>query len=173
MRNGFSSLNENDVLQIALLVEALDKSSFDLLQLDVGDLKLTLSKGGLPVSSGAPPQLTNAAAPPSTAPEVKTQQASPIAAAAKVERRLQDGTFDVCAPIVGLFYSKPDPTAAPFVGVGAKVTKDTTVGLIEVMKVFNAVPAGADGVIIEICVEEAQFVEFDQVLFRIQPDVLS
>jgi acetyl-CoA carboxylase biotin carboxyl carrier protein len=70
---------------------------------------------------------------------------------------------------MGRFYSKPDPSAAPFVSVGAKVEADATVGLIEVMKLFNAVGAGISGIVTEICVEDAQFVEYGQVLLRIQP----
>ena len=75
----------------------------------------------------------------------------------------------VVAPLLGRFYSRPEPGAPPFVSVGSEVTEDTTVGLIEVMKTFNAVRAGTDGVIVEICVDDAQFVEYGEALFRVQP----
>jgi acetyl-CoA carboxylase biotin carboxyl carrier protein len=50
------------------------------------------------------------------------------------------------------------------------VSKDATVGLIEVMKVFNAVTAGVEGIIAEVCVQNGQFVEYGQPLFLVTPD---
>ena len=71
---------------------------------------------------------------------------------------------------MGRFYAKPEPGAAPFVTLGAKVDADASVGLIEVMKVFNSVRAGVSGIITEICVQDAQFIEYGQILFRIRPE---
>ena len=68
-----------------------------------------------------------------------------------------------------MFYARPEPGAPPFVVIGAEVKKDTTVCLIEVMKTFNAMNAGVNGVITEICAEDAQLVEYGQVLFRVRP----
>ena len=71
--------------------------------------------------------------------------------------------------MIGRFYAKPEPGAAPFVSVGTEVTPDSTVALIEVMKVFTAVRAGVKGVVAEICVQDEQLVEYGQVLIRIRP----
>jgi acetyl-CoA carboxylase biotin carboxyl carrier protein len=71
--------------------------------------------------------------------------------------------------MMGRFYAKPEPGAAPFVTVGSEVNADTTVGLVEVMKVFTAVRAGVSGVIAEICVQDAEFIEYGHVLFRVRP----
>jgi acetyl-CoA carboxylase biotin carboxyl carrier protein len=76
----------------------------------------------------------------------------------------------VKAPMVGTFYAQPEPGAPPYVAVGSHVDEDTTMGLVEVMKVFNAVRAGASGTVAEILVQNAQFVEFGQTLFFIKPD---
>ena len=76
----------------------------------------------------------------------------------------------VYAPMVGTFYAAPEPSAPPFTEVGARVDEDATVGLIEVMKVFNSIRAGANGVIEQILVQNAQFVEYGQALFLIRPD---
>jgi acetyl-CoA carboxylase biotin carboxyl carrier protein len=76
----------------------------------------------------------------------------------------------VRAPITGIFYRAPSPGAAPFVEVGQRVTLDDTIGLIEVMKLMNNVPAGMTGTVVEICVENEQLVEFEQVLVRIEPE---
>jgi biotin carboxyl carrier protein len=70
---------------------------------------------------------------------------------------------------LGTFYVAPEPGAPPFVQVGQQITEDTTVGLIEVMKVFNSVRATVKGTIVELVVQNGQFVEFGQVLFIVKP----
>jgi acetyl-CoA carboxylase biotin carboxyl carrier protein len=77
--------------------------------------------------------------------------------------------MEIKSQIMGMFYSQPEPGSPPFVSIGAEVEEDTTVCLIEVMKTFNAMTAGVKGVITEVCVKNAQLVEYGQVLFRIRP----
>jgi acetyl-CoA carboxylase biotin carboxyl carrier protein len=69
----------------------------------------------------------------------------------------------------GRFYAQPEPGTAPFVALGAMAREDTMVALIEVMKVFNTVPAGVSGVVTEICVQDAEIIEYGQVMFRVRP----
>jgi len=73
------------------------------------------------------------------------------------------------APMLGVFYRSPSPGAPPFVDVGTRVETDTSVCLIEVMKMMNSVPAGVAGTIAEVHVENAQAVEYGQPLFRVEP----
>jgi acetyl-CoA carboxylase biotin carboxyl carrier protein len=73
------------------------------------------------------------------------------------------------APMLGTFYRAEAPGAAPFVDVGSRVSPDTTVCLIEVMKMMNSIPAGVEGTIVEVCAENAALVEFGQPLFRVEP----
>jgi acetyl-CoA carboxylase biotin carboxyl carrier protein len=73
------------------------------------------------------------------------------------------------APMLGTFYRAEAPGAAPFVEVGSHVSPETTVCLIEVMKMMNSIPAGVEGTIIEVCAENAALVEFGQPLFRVEP----
>jgi len=171
MSNAFDLLSENEVRQITSLVDTLEQSTFDFLQLELGDMKLTIGKGNAPVPAGsAVAQVAPAVAAVAAAP-VSVALAAPAAAvpATKSESPDQDGTIAVVAPIMGRFYAKPEPGAAAFVSLGATVDADASVGLIEVMKVFNAVRAGVSGVVTEICVQDAQFIEYGQVLFRIRP----
>lgn len=174
MSNAFGSLNDDEIKQMARLIEALEQSTFDYLQLEVGDLKVTIGKGSVPPNGVAP--TVSAAAAPAAAPAPQlhaapraTPQAAPPAQPAKDEATAADGTVAITAPIIGRYYAQPEPGAPPFVTVGATVTEDTTVGLIEVMKTFNAVRAGVSGVIAELCVADAQLVEYGQVLFRVRP----
>lgn len=164
-------LSDLDVDRIIELVEALDRSNFDSLQLDVGRFRLTLGKGAI----GEPTASATAAAigdpSPSLAPAASAAAPAPPApkpAAPKPAPASDPSLVEVRSPIMGLFYSRPDPGSPPFVAVGAAVEEGTTVGLIEVMKVFNAVQAGAKGVIAEICVEDAQTIDIGQTLFRIR-----
>ncbi len=176
MTNVLSSLSDDEVRQIAQLVETLDRSTFDFLQVEMGELKLTIGKGAAPPTIGATapvaavqpaPAAAVALAPAvAVAPLAVPVQSPPVARSTAPS---QDGTVAIVAPIMGRFYAQPEPGAAPFVSVGAAVHKDTTVGLIEVMKVFNAVPAGVSGIVTEICVQDAEIIEYGQVIFRVRP----
>ncbi|MFM8271029.1 MAG: acetyl-CoA carboxylase biotin carboxyl carrier protein, partial [Gemmata sp.] len=73
------------------------------------------------------------------------------------------------SPMVGTFYSKPDPKKPDFVSVGSKVAPATTVCTIEAMKTYNPVAAECSGTVEEVCVKSGDFVEYGTVLFRISP----
>ena len=91
---------------------------------------------------------------------------SPIS---NLQSQSANGATTIDAPMLGTFYRAEAPGAEPFVDVGAKVSADTTVCLIEVMKMMNSIPAGVEGTIVEVCAENAQLVEFGQPLFRVEP----
>ena len=74
---------------------------------------------------------------------------------------------EVPAPMVGVFYAAPAPGDEPFVHVGSKVKAGETLCIIEAMKVLNEVTAEADGEVLEICVADADLVEFGSCLMRI------
>ena len=166
-------LSEDDVLHILKLI---DESKFDYFQLEVGELKITVSKGE-PIPLNSSPQQVVATPPP--APVSAKTAAPPAAAAAapaaqtapaSVEARAAaEGLLTVTAPLLGTFYVAPEPGAPPFTHVGANVTEDTTVGLIEVMKVFNSVRASVKGTIVEVVAQNGQFVEYGQTLFLVKP----
>ncbi|MEX0804067.1 MAG: acetyl-CoA carboxylase biotin carboxyl carrier protein [Candidatus Binatia bacterium] len=159
-------LSEDDVLHILKLI---DESKFDYFQLEVGELKITVSKGDpIPMNSApqtvtAGPAATPTAARVAPAPAVQTQSSNAQARAAA------EGLASITAPILGTFYVAPEPGAAPFTQVGATITEDTTVGLIEVMKVFNSVRAGVKGTVVEVVAQNGQFVEYGQTLFLVKP----
>jgi len=168
-------LSEDDVLHILKLI---DESKFDYFQLEVGELKITVSKGE-PIPLNSSPQQVPTATTAPAAPVSAKPAAAPAAAAAtpaaqtapaSVEARAAaEGLLTVTAPLLGTFYVAPEPGAPPFTHVGANVTEDTTVGLIEVMKVFNSVRAGVKGTIVEAVAQNGQFVEYGQTLFLVKP----
>ena len=161
-------LSEDDVLHILKLI---DESKFDYFQLEVGELKITVSKGDpIPLTGGAPQPVSVAPAPSAAvAAAPKPAPASTAAAPAVKPAAVPEGMLAITAPLLGTFYVAPEPGAPPFVSVGQQVTEDTTCGLIEVMKVFNSVRATVKGTIVEVVAQNGQFVEFGQPLFIVKP----
>ena len=76
---------------------------------------------------------------------------------------------EIKSPMVGTFYAAPEPGADPYLKVGARVSAGQTVCIIEAMKIMNEIEAEFGGVVREILVEDAQAVEFGQVLYRVDP----
>jgi acetyl-CoA carboxylase biotin carboxyl carrier protein len=164
-------LTEDDVLEILKLFE---QSKFDFLQLQQGERKITVSKGGYvavaealaPVMPAQPATATAAAAPsPAHARAAPASAPASTPAAAVVE-----GLVPVTAPMVGKFYSAPSPSDPPYVEVGSAVGAGATVGLIEVMKVFTSIKTEIAGTIERVLVGNGDFVEFGQPLFLIRPN---
>ena len=158
-------LTEDDVLHILKLI---DESKFDYFQLEVGELKITVSKGEPIPLTAAPQTTTGAQVPSASAPKAAVSTAAPSTAVAKPVT-IPEGMLPITAPLLGTFYVAPEPGAPPFVKVGQQITEDATVGLIEVMKVFNSVRAAVSGTIVEAVAQNGQFVEFGQTLFIVKP----
>ncbi len=163
-------LSEDDVLHILKLI---DESKFDYFQLEVGELKITVSKGD-PLPPTPAPQ--NAAAAPASVstPAAAAKHAAGTATTPDPPQppkaaAIPPGLMPITAPLLGTFYVASEPGAPPFVKVGDTVNEDTTVGLIEVMKVFNSVRSGVNGVVTEAVAQNGQFVEHGQTLFLVKP----
>jgi acetyl-CoA carboxylase biotin carboxyl carrier protein len=163
-------LTEDDVLEILKLFE---QSKFDFLQLEQGERKITVSKGGyVSARADAVPAAAVARPLPASGPAAQAAPAgSPAPEPAAPERPAPEAVLlPVTAPMVGKFYAAPSPSDPPFVVSGSKVAAGATVGLIEVMKVFASIKTETAGVIEDILVSNGQFVEFGQTLFWIRPD---
>ena len=154
-------LSDDDVLEILKLFE---QSSFDFLELQHGERRITVSKGGFAVIAGAP---VVAAVPPAVAVSPTPSAPSP---APQPQATAAEGLVPVTAPMVGKFYAAPSPADLPYVQVGTKVEVGGTVGLIEVMKVFTSIKTEIAGTIEQIMVGNGDFVEFGQTLFLLRPD---
>jgi acetyl-CoA carboxylase biotin carboxyl carrier protein len=163
-------LTEDDVLEILKMFE---QSKFDFLQLEHGERKITVSKGGY--VGGADTAAARAA--------VAVPVAAPVAAVASLSRaalatspakpdlsQADSGLVPVTAPMVGKFYAAASPSDPPYVLPGSQVAAGATVGLIEVMKVFASIKTEVAGTIEKILVTDGQFVEFGQPLFLVRPE---
>lgn len=149
----------DDILAIARLIES--GSRFTEFRLRSGDIEVEVKRAnGAIVPAGA-------------APAAGLAEPAPSASATLAGGGLPDlprGTRVVRSPMVGTFYSAPEPGAAPFVGPGSRVEPDTIVCIIEVMKLMNSVVAGVAGVVTHVFVENAAMVEHGQPLVAIRPE---
>ncbi|MCE4956092.1 acetyl-CoA carboxylase biotin carboxyl carrier protein [Macrococcoides caseolyticum] len=95
----------------------------------------------------------------------KRELEHPTATEPKVQT---DNVKTINAPMVGTFYKSPSPESAPYVVVGDQVNPDSTVCILEAMKLFNEIQAEISGEIVEILVEDGQMVEYGQPLFKVK-----
>jgi acetyl-CoA carboxylase biotin carboxyl carrier protein len=104
------------------------------------------------------------AQPQVTAPSVtpKSEKSSTAESSAK--------TVEIKSPMIGTFYRSSSPDTPPFVSVGDKVSKGQTVCIIEAMKLFNEIESEVSGTIVKVMIENSSPVEYDQVLFVVEPD---
>src|SRR3954470_12244 len=147
-----------DVGTVRELVELMDKFDLGEVDLNDGDQRIRLRKNRFVAAAAAP---VPAAAPPP--PSANSQPVAPPPAAPT--RKL----LEIKSELVGTFYAKPAPDKDDYVKVGARVTPDTVVCKVEAMKIFNDITAKCTGTVAEVCVKNSEFVEFDQVLFRVDP----
>jgi acetyl-CoA carboxylase biotin carboxyl carrier protein len=101
---------------------------------------------------------------------VRGEEPHPAADPPPPDRRTENGDLrTIDSPMLGTFYRAEGPGQPPFVEVGSHVDADTTVCIIEVMKMMNSVPAGIEGTIEEVVPGNAELVEYGAPLFRVRP----
>ncbi len=142
------------------ILKLIDGSDFTEMKLEMGDLKLELRKGPLSQPFHLGPNTPAEGIPPQP-PAPPAAVVAPVIASG--------GGSEIPAPLLGTFWHAPRPGADPFVKPGDTVTADTVIGIIEVMKLMNSVPAGVAGTVLEICAPNGELVEHGQCLIRIQP----
>ena len=144
--------------EIKTIVQLMAENDLTEFKIESEEYNLCIKRGGAavaPVAAAAPAPVA-VAAPVAAAPSPAV--AAPAAPAP--EKVIE-------SPLVGTFYRSASPEAAPFVQVGSKVSEDTTICIIEAMKVMNEIKAEKSGIIKEILVENGQPVEYGQPIFVI------
>jgi acetyl-CoA carboxylase biotin carboxyl carrier protein len=151
-----------DVRRIRQLVELMKEHDLAEIDLQQGDVRVQLRRGGsgLPTVVGVP-QAIAVPAPVVAAPP------TPAADTSGTSEGNAKGIALIKSPMVGTFYAAPDPDSPPFVKVGDHIGPETTVCIVEAMKVFNQIPAETSGRIIAVLAENGAPVEFGQPLFRV------
>jgi acetyl-CoA carboxylase biotin carboxyl carrier protein len=156
-----------DIRKLKELVRLMVEN--DLSELDLKDQEetVTIKRGATSGVQVAPPMVSAAAQRPPAAWTGDEPAGTPNGAAPHAAE--DAGLAAVESPMVGTFYSSPNPDAGPFVQVGATVGPETTVCLIEAMKVFNEIKAECSGVVERVLVSSGEAVEFGQKLFLVRP----
>ena len=144
------------------LIDLVSESEVSELEITEAEGKVRIVKGGGSVMVSAP-QVVHSAPAVAAAPVA----AAPAVAASAPAAPAQEAGTPVKSPMVGTFYAASAPGAAPYVTVGATVKKGQTLCIIEAMKLLNEIEAECDGVVKQILVENAEPVEYGQVLFVI------
>ena len=167
-----TAFSYQDLLQIVDLIKT--SAQFNEFHLKVGDIELDIRRG-VPAAAPAAPALASNAAPATPLPTSATPAVAvpPPATVAEPHRSaplaFPAGSVLVKSPMVGTFYRSPEPGAHAFTEVGARVTAESIVGIVEVMKLMNSIPAGQAGVVTHILVEDGAPVQYGQVLLVIEP----
>src|SRR5688500_9687171 len=146
------------------LIEAIDQSSLDWMEINRAGMRIRLSKS-------PPPAPAAPAAPEARAQSPAPASATPAAAAPEPAAPAppKSNLVDVKSPMVGTFYRAPAPEAPAYVEIGTTVRKGQTLCILEAMKLMNEMESEVDGVVREILAENADPVEYGQVLFRVEP----
>lgn len=148
-----------------------------LSQTDIAELTLKSDAFELTVRKGETGMVTSVSQMAVSPPVVQTPvaTATPIAPAVPPASEsspppLEQKLEEIKSPMVGTFYRAPAPDEAPFTEVGTRIRVGDTVCIIEAMKLMNELEAEVSGEVVEILVENAQPVEFGQVLMRVKPN---
>lgn len=160
--------------EIRDLIDFISKSGLNEVNIETKELKLSVKRepdqkvfksSPVPVVAQAAPIATPVAAAVPTAAAVTTKAETSSAAAGSSRK-----TVEIKSPMIGTFYRSANPDSPPFVSVGDKITKGQPVCIIEAMKLFNEIESEFSGTIVKVMVENASPVEYDQVLFVVEPD---
>lgn len=154
---------------IRTIAELLNEQDLAEVEIEKDDFRVRVTRSyaqevvHMPSPMGYAPQM--AAAP---APAAPAAAAAPTPVAAPAAEDLGSNPGTLTSPMVGTAYMAPEPGAANFVEVGAKVTEGQTVLIIEAMKTMNQIPAHKAGTVTRILVDDAQPVEFGEPLVVIE-----
>jgi len=150
-----------DVRKVRKFIELMNEHDLAEIDLRQNDQRIRLRRGPETVTMAAMPAMAPAAAPSAAGVSSGGGQ--------KAAADDSNATF-IRSPMVGTFYATANPDSPPFVKVGDQVGPDTTVCIVEAMKVFNELPAECSGRIAAILAKSGDAIEFNQPLFRVEPN---
>jgi acetyl-CoA carboxylase biotin carboxyl carrier protein len=152
------------------LIAAVDDSGIDSLEISRGGTRIRIAK--TPPAAAVPTGGNHAAHGPAPAAQPlqdRGEQTAPHEAATAPVAP-PSNLIEVTSPMVGTFYRAPAPEAPSYVELGSRVVKGQTLCILEAMKLMNELESEVQGIVREICVENAEPVEYGQVLFRLEPE---
>ncbi len=167
--------------EIQNLIKLINESNLSEFKMKDGDFRLTIrtkeyhkyikgsTQSQAPVVISAPSSASAPAAPVVQQDSANAQNNNIIDNQTTDTKDSREGLLEIKSPIVGTFYRAPSPDKDPFVKVGDKVNPDSVVCIVEAMKLFNEIEAEVSGKIVDVLVEDASPVEYDQVLYLVDP----
>lgn len=174
--------------EIQDLVRLINKSNLTEFKMKDGDFKLSIrtKKYGrgrqnqvvqaqqqiVPIQAPLSAMPVHQVAPPANAPAPITESA-PAANGAKTDSAPEEAAkvyLEVKSPMVGTFYRSPSPDKGPYKKVGDDIASGDVVCIVEAMKLFNEIEAEVSGKIVKVMIDDASPVEYDQVLFLVDPE---
>ena len=168
-----------DYHEIQSLLDFIAKSGLEEVKIETEELTLKVKKSmpakvqhniiqtpgaTMPHDSTGLVAAVPASAPPSATPEKALESAD-----AGLSTSKKNGYIPITSPMIGTFYQASSPESDPFVKVGDRVTNGKTVCVIEAMKLFNEIESEVSGTVVEILVDDASPVQYDQPLFLVDP----
>jgi acetyl-CoA carboxylase biotin carboxyl carrier protein len=158
--------------EIRDLIDFISKTGLNEVDIETSELKLHVKREpdqkilkSSPVVTSMVPQAmpSNPVAGGGTQQSVPTENKQDVSASGK-------NIIQIKSPMIGTFYRSPNPDSPPFISVGDKISKGQTVCIIEAMKLFNEIEAEISGTVVKVYLENSTPVEYDQVLFDVEPD---
>lgn len=162
-----SNYSNMKTAEIRDLIDFISQSGLNEVNIETKELKLHVKRepDQKLMRASAAPMMAMAAAPgpvAAAATPAPLRVEKPAAASAK--------TIEIKSPMIGTFYRSANPDSPPIISVGDKVTKGQTVCIIEAMKLFNEIESEVSGTVVKAMIENSSPVEYDQVLFIVEPD---
>lgn len=156
--------------EIRDLIDFIAQSGLNEVDIETKELKLHVKREpDQKVLKSSPQQVM--AAPMAVAPAATIAAPAANATPVKAEKPVAAvTTVEIKSPMIGTFYRSANPDSPPFISVGDKVTKGQTVCIIEAMKLFNEIESEVSGTVVKAMIENSSPVEYDQVLFVVEPD---
>ncbi len=153
-----------DLKEIKQVLKLMDTHGLTEFRLEREDEKILLRRQGNEMIAAPLGTVVQTPAPQA----VITTPAAPEGEAAPEEKKADDSLQVITSPMVGTFYISSSPESEPYASVGDTVGSDTTVCIVEAMKIMNEIKAEISGTIEQICVQNGQPVEFGQELFKVR-----
>ena len=164
-----------DSSEIQALLDFIAKSGLDEVKIETEALTLKVKKSTPPKIHQNIIQTPGATMPHDSTGLVAATPPQPTEKSAGKDEtssspsKKESSYVPIKSPMIGTFYQAPNPESGPFVKVGDRVTPGETVCVIEAMKLFNEIESEVSGTIVELLVEDASPVEYDQPLFLVDP----
>ncbi|MCB9246652.1 MAG: acetyl-CoA carboxylase biotin carboxyl carrier protein [Flavobacteriales bacterium] len=158
-----------ELKEIQQLIKFVSSSGVDEVELERKDFKLRIRKNEHKTEIISVPQQVSPASIPVAPAPLPTPVVNAPVEAPKTEQPASSNLIEIKSPMIGTFYRSPSPDKPAFVNVGDEVKIGQVICIVEAMKLFNEIESEVSGRIVKVVANDASPVEYDQVLFLVEP----